>query len=254
MRLIGLTGVKRSGKDTLGEWLVAERGFVKYSLATPIKQMLLDLNPFLDGPTSLARFLDKLDGDWEAACADRIHGAEVSHLISAFTEKSLHGAFPQESFTLESVREMLFQLDPRLGGTTLLADVIEHIDELEDIKGHRLWGPETRQLMQRLGTDVMRDMYGSNVWVDHLGARIAHKNVVVTDVRFDNEAAWVKEMDGELYKVVRPLMNQGFGSAHSSEAGVNPQYVTAVVENNGVSLEEFRRTAFQVISNMEDAK
>lgn len=254
MRLIGLTGVKRSGKDTLGEWLVAERGFVKYSLATPIKQMLLDLNPFIDGPTSLARFLDKLDGDWSAACSDRIHGAEVTHLISSFTEKSLHGAFPQESFNVESVREMLFQLDPRLGGTTLLTDVIEHIDELEDIKSHRQWGPETRQLMQRLGTDVMRDMYGSNVWVDHLGARIAHKNVVVTDVRFDNEAAWINEMGGELYQVVRPLLTQGFGSGHSSEAGVNPQFVTATVENNGVNLDEFRHNAFQVIKSTEESK
>jgi len=69
MKLIGLSGPKRSGKDTIAQMLVEERGFVKYSLATPIKQMLLDLDPFVDGPTSLARFLDSLDGDWDAASA-----------------------------------------------------------------------------------------------------------------------------------------------------------------------------------------
>lgn len=253
MRLIALSGAKRSGKDTLADMLVNERGYVKYSFATPIKDMLLDLDPFLDGSTSVVRFIESLDGNWDKALNDRIHGAELTYLVSTFKDKSLRNAFPEEFMTDETVREMLFQLDPRLGGTTALSDVICSIDELEDLKSHRRWGPETRQLMQRLGTEVMRDLYGTDVWVEHLANRIAHPNVVVADARFDNEAEWVKETGGELFEIRREGIANGFGSAHVSEAGVNPEFVTAVINNNGASLEEFRHIAFNTISNLKDA-
>lgn len=39
-RLIGLTGVARSGKDTTADYLVRERGFVKHSFAAPIREFV----------------------------------------------------------------------------------------------------------------------------------------------------------------------------------------------------------------------
>lgn len=254
MDLIGLSGAKRSGKDTLAQMLVNERGYVKYSFAEPIKRMLLDLDPFLDGPISLAQLLDKFDGDWDKALNDRIHGAEVAYLLSTFKEKSLRNAFPEESMDSESVREMLFALDPRLAGSTQLSDVIDCEEDLEILKSHRRWGPETRQLMQRLGTDVMRDLYGPDVWVEHLANRIAHPKVVVADVRFNNEAEWVKKAGGEVHVVERSGLTSSFGSSHVSEAGISMDHVTHVLPNNGVDLEEFRHAAFTKIFATEDAK
>ena len=37
MKIIGITGRARSGKDTLAEFLVSDHGFVKLSFAAPIR-------------------------------------------------------------------------------------------------------------------------------------------------------------------------------------------------------------------------
>lgn len=39
MRIIGITGRARQGKDTVADYLVEKRGYIKYSLADPIKQI-----------------------------------------------------------------------------------------------------------------------------------------------------------------------------------------------------------------------
>ena len=41
-RLIGITGKAGAGKDTLADYLVRQHGFIKYSLAGPLKQLLAD--------------------------------------------------------------------------------------------------------------------------------------------------------------------------------------------------------------------
>lgn len=48
--IIGLTGKKRSGKDTASNYLVA-KGFIKIELARPLKIWLSQINPVLPFPT-----------------------------------------------------------------------------------------------------------------------------------------------------------------------------------------------------------
>lgn len=58
--------------------------------------------------------------------------------------------------------------------------------------------PEVRRLLQVFGTEIGRQMFGENVWVD-----LAMKNasqferVVFTDCRFENEAQAVREAGGD---------------------------------------------------------
>lgn len=47
-RLIGIAGKAGAGKDTLADQLVRQHGFVKYSLAAPMKKMLNDLFGWTD--------------------------------------------------------------------------------------------------------------------------------------------------------------------------------------------------------------
>lgn len=60
-RLVGICGRKRHGKDTAAEALVG-RGYSKLSLADPLRELLLKLNPYVacrqgpDGITSDARY------------------------------------------------------------------------------------------------------------------------------------------------------------------------------------------------------
>ena len=46
--LIGIIGKKRSGKDTTGDYLVNNKGFVKYSFANPLKRGAMEIFGFTD--------------------------------------------------------------------------------------------------------------------------------------------------------------------------------------------------------------
>lgn len=47
MKIIGVSGAKRSGKDTLGQVLIDEFGFARVSFAQPLKEMLATLYQYV---------------------------------------------------------------------------------------------------------------------------------------------------------------------------------------------------------------
>lgn len=79
-----------------------------------------------------------------------------------------------------------------------------------------------RYALQTLGTDWGRDCY-ENVWVDYLLRRVDRlkrqgtvKAVIVTDVRFNNEAERIVQEGGHVVSVTRPEFNSGTPD-HASE-------------------------------------
>jgi hypothetical protein len=82
-----------------------------------------------------------------------------------------------------------------------------------------LMGHTPRHAMQTLGTEWGRDLINQNFWL-HCWRRsiIGYNLIVVDDVRFENEAAIIKELGGVVIRLQRP----GFrASAHISEHGVD---------------------------------
>jgi dephospho-CoA kinase len=74
-----------------------------------------------------------------------------------------------------------------------------------------------REFLQRYGTEAHRDVFGYDFWIDQaLMPYDDHvlENVVVTDVRFENEIEAVKKRGGYMMKVVRPETG---GDSHISE-------------------------------------
>jgi hypothetical protein len=55
---------------------------------------------------------------------------------------------------------------------------------------------------------------------------------VIDDVRYDNEARWIKESDGYLINIHRPENLLRKVPAHHSENGVNPDFFDFVYEND----------------------
>lgn len=69
-------------------------------------------------------------------------------------------------------------------------------------------GKTPRQLMQTLGTEWGRDLVHPEIWIRHAQRRLDNyrrfsANVVVTDVRYPNEAAWLRKNGGELWHILR---------------------------------------------------
>lgn len=104
---------------------------------------------------------------------------------------------------------------------------------------HKLLGYKSpRYAMQTLGTEWGRDLIHPGLWVrrvDRLIARAAEieepKSVVISDVRFPNEAALVRRL-GTLMHIKRADI--AAVSAHSSESGIAPECGDAFITNTDI--------------------
>lgn len=92
--------------------------------------------------------------------------------------------------------------------------------------------PEVRELLQRMGTEVGRELFGTNFWVEKAMATVeAGSKVVFTDVRFPNEFEAIKAAGGHVWRIERP----GFGpvNGHSSETAIDGFDYDLVIHNDG---------------------
>jgi hypothetical protein len=103
-----------------------------------------------------------------------------------------------------------------------------------------------RHLMQTLGTEWGRNLIDNDVWLTIFEQTSKEfDKIVVDDVRFPNEAEKIKQMGGEMWKVVRPSASHN--GAHSSEGQLDGwNGFDHVIYNDG-TLVEFREKVDAVI-------
>lgn len=107
------------------------------------------------------------------------------------------------------------------------------------------FGRSPRFLLQTLGTDWGRDMVSENIWVQAAMTRIRpDEDVVIPDVRFDNEAEAIVDRGGKVFYVVRPGWRclEPAQAAHASERGVGMGNIAGFIDNSG--------TIDQAVSNL----
>jgi hypothetical protein len=116
----------------------------------------------------------------------------------------------------DALREDLLRLNPRV-------HYIEHEWwTLRDLVESEGWDKakrsysEVRRLLQVYGTEVGREGFGENVWVNRATEKItSHPNVVVTDLRFHNEYIRLKTLGAYVTHIIRP--GHGPINDHASE-------------------------------------
>lgn len=141
----------------------------------------------------------------------------------------------------DRIREGLYAMNPLLTGNERLVDVID----AQGWEATKATHPELRVLLQRLGSEVGRDLIGENLWVD-----MTFKNapdgakVVVTDCRFPNEAATVKRLGGQIWRVERP--GRGPANDHPSEVALDTWAFDHVFSNDG-SVDDLHHKVFNVL-------
>jgi hypothetical protein len=112
--------------------------------------------------------------------------------------------------------------------------------------------PEVRELLQRFGTEMGRNLFGENFWVDLLfkeyeipGVRYDDLiGLVVTDVRYPNEIRAIRGRGGKLIWIDRPGV--GPVNAHASENAVGPNDFDVTILNNR-GIEELHKTVLDVV-------
>lgn len=227
--LIALTGRKRSGKDTVGQFLQTA-GFERVAFGDPVKRILADLNPYVDGA--------------------RISGSFAESRETFGLLNSMLGAIPRHtsvhSPTVDDAAQALDILDPFVTGTERLGTLLreaggdwEKLKDEENDPRHR----EIRRLQQALGTEVGRETLPGSVWADTGMAKVArHRrdlaSVVITDCRYDDEAEAVRAAGGKVVRIVRPSLPEPTDS-HTSESGVSEHLVDREIVNDG-TLDDLR--------------
>ena len=113
-----------------------------------------------------------------------------------------------------------------------------------------------RQVLQIFGTDICRDSFYNNIWINLTMSRIraqqekqnGWRNFVITDVRFPNEAKMIKDIGGV---VIRLLRNSGSDDDHSSETSLDNFKFDYVVDNRFMSLDEQYEAVLDIIKKEE---
>lgn len=114
-----------------------------------------------------------------------------------------------------------------------------------------LGGNSPRRLAQTLGTEWGRELIDPNIWVLSLISRLAtlpHDNLIITDVRFNNEAEWIISNGGEVWRIVRDSVPDI--EDHPSEHGILLDFISKTVYNNG-SIAELYSTLDDIIQGYQ---
>ncbi len=82
-----------------------------------------------------------------------------------------------------------------------------------------------RIALQLIGTEFGRKLLSEDIWIESLKVRNSNNNVVISDVRYKNEADAIKKNGGILIKVIRE----------------EPSYIKDILLNNITSMDELEK-------------
>lgn len=127
----------------------------------------------------------------------------------------------------DALREMALAIDPTIdlvgasvGVRSVFGDDAAYYSDIIAKIGYEEAKkiPDLRRFLQRLGTEGVRGTFGDTAWVDALKRRLLLDNparVVISDVRFHSEAAFIRSIGGRIWRMVRP--GHGGDDSHQSE-------------------------------------
>jgi dephospho-CoA kinase len=125
----------------------------------------------------------------------------------------------QEKFEDQEFKQTI--LGPEWG-TPTKSNVLNSIEPFKDITFLEMMS--VRELLQKIGTEAMRNGLHENVWVNALFSDYKEDSLwVITDVRFPNEYKAIKEKEGIVIRVERPNSSSKKKeiTQHPSEIGLD---------------------------------
>lgn len=162
-----------------------------------------------------------------------------------------HLGFIQVSFA-DKLKSALKRLDPIIGyvedehGLLYLSAAWDYsLSDAQNWEMLKSYG-EVRRLLQYMGTEVGRRLFGENFWVDQAFASIPANasGVVFSDCRFPQEAQAVVDRGGMVWRIERP----GYGPVnnHASETSLDDWPFDNVLHNDG-NLLDLQETAMSLL-------
>lgn len=146
----------------------------------------------------------------------------AEHLVSTYD-------FTQHSFAA-SMKEAMYRLNPIVHTDAIGPIRYKSLVDVYGLDKTKEKYPEVRRLLQVFGTEVGRNMFGENFWVELVLNNLRSFHTVISDVRFTNEADAIKKQGGQIWRINR----EGIGpvTGHSSEIDLDDYSFDAVINNN----------------------
>jgi hypothetical protein len=233
--IIGISGYSGSGKDTAGIIIQHLKAGTKFPLKAVIKK-----------PDVHEWWLEERSG-WEI----KKWAGKLKTIASILT------GIPVEKFEDQEFKKSL--LGPEWGTVTDIP--LNSIPVFADIQFNALMS--VRELLQKIGTDALRDNLHEDVWVNALMAdynnesHLDHQNMciycgsncfegegcdeynsypkqsnwIITDTRFPNEAKAIKKAGGMIIRIERPGVKPV--NPHPSETSLEKWKFDHVIINDG---------------------
>jgi len=234
--LIGISGKIGSGKDTMAEiikHLCSSPGLSNGTIAHFVQQHSVMANK---GEYQVKKFAGKLK-----QIASILTGIPVDKFENQEFKKENLGEEWESVFILQTGEGIDNALGPFKNVETAqhflkLAGLEHHPNVSNDVMVRHM---TVREMLQKLGTEAMRNGLHNNVWVNALFADYRAPKMsedfpskwLITDVRFENEAEAIKERGGILVRIKRSS-SESSGS-HPSETALDHYKFDYTIDNNG---------------------
>jgi hypothetical protein len=142
----------------------------------------------------------------------------------------------------DKIRDFLYGINPMVAcsPTGYLKDLVNLVG-WDNAKQE----PQVRRLLQDLGISA-RELLDENIWITSaLGKVNSGERIVITDVRFENEANMIRSLGGQIWRVKRPGVEAV--NSHISETQLDGYKVEQIFVNSGSiqDLELLIRTRMQ---------
>lgn len=209
--LIALTGPPGPSRTRVLDTLEHVADMHARTFSGPVRQVLTELNPFLDGALT--------------AAADSSQTDETRRLIQGLGDAflSLPGMHLPDDLAL---RGLLSVLDPHLDGETEVAAAVA--GGWDRALTHPAHGSVLAALLERVAVHFPLLVGDPDLWTMALGDQMAAQSaiagpmdIVLSDLTTDAQAHWVLAAGGQVWDVQ--------GGAPASATGIDPQLVTRTI-------------------------
>lgn len=211
-QIIGMVGAAGSGKNTAANFIINQGGWLETSFAENLyKEVAQAFNVSVE---FLSNRKTKESPLKEMALINCSNSEFVSLALGLLSNA------PPESF-----KERIIRFIEKFTGAKAR----------EKRLMHKPLSPRT--ILQWWGTDYRRVKYSDSYWTDKVVQFIKDnpdKSIVVTDVRYDNEALLIKSLNGEVIQIIRPknpLAANKLAQKHASEQGISPELISSTLFN-----------------------
>jgi hypothetical protein len=130
------------------------------------------------------------------------------------------------------MKEAMYRLNPRITVNEVQNTALRIGVDIYGWEGLKDRSPDIRGLLQRFGTEIGREMFDENFWVDYaLNSIPDGGKAVISDVRYPNEADAIRQLGGKVYRVERDGVFAA--NEHASEHALDAYKFDGKIQNNG---------------------